>query len=70
MIHNSNPFQIYAPADGMVRINFNVVDPMGKEAPATATSVYMKRSDAEALAKVLSDLLAAPIKPGEGVRMN
>lgn len=70
MIHFSNQFQIYVQGDSMVRIDFNVADPMHKEPPTTASSIYMKNSDAKALIKVLTDLLEAPLKPGEGVRMN
>ena len=70
MFHYSNLFQVYIQADGLVRIDFKVADPTGKEQPAMTAGIYLKADDASALAKLLAELLERPLKPGEGVRMN
>ena len=50
----ANLFEIMIQTDGLVRFEFKADDPTKRTLPLTAAIIYMKRGDAEALAKVLT----------------
>lgn len=70
MIHFSNLFLIYVQPGGILKIDFKTTDPMNVKESETAATIFLTRSDADALAKTLMDLLAKPEEPEKTVKLN
>ncbi len=70
MICFANQFQLYVQEDGLVRIDCNAIDPLGKTPPQLAVAIYMRRADALELGKILVNTVPKAIKGSDGEKMN